>query len=88
MSETWLKPGTTDAMIKLPSYTVFRCDRESRTGGGVAFYVSERFNTTILGCSVRSNVVKPEFIIAEIKFNSTSKLLLAVYINLLMQVFR
>lgn len=27
MSETWLRPGVTDDMVKLPGYSLFRCDR-------------------------------------------------------------
>lgn len=41
MSETWLKQGISDDMIKLPGYTLYRCDRGERGGGGVAFYLSE-----------------------------------------------
>ena len=40
MSETWLRSDMTDELVKLPGYTLFRCDREGRSGGGVAFYLS------------------------------------------------
>ncbi|KMQ84053.1 reverse transcriptase-9 [Lasius niger] len=78
MSETWLRPGITDAMVRLLGYTLHRCDREGRTGGGVAFYLSDMLRAVILKSSTGSPAMRPEFIIAEILFKDTSKLLLAV----------
>ena len=45
ISETWLKPYVTDAMMSLPGYRIIRCDRLDRVGGGVAFYIKEHFTT-------------------------------------------
>src|SRR5580765_6927369 len=95
MSETWLRPGITDVMLRLPGYSLFRCDRMGRSGGGVAFYLSDRFRASILRCSAGTPAVRPEFIIAEITFNKLSKLLLAVvyrppnswYLNEFFQTF-
>ena len=39
LSETWLKPSTTDAEIDIPNYSITRNDRTDKTGGGTAFYV-------------------------------------------------
>lgn len=60
-----------------------QCDREGRTGGGVAFYLSNMLRAVVLESSMGSLVSRPEFIIAEILFKDTSKLLLVVVYQLL-----
>ncbi|KMQ88324.1 rna-directed dna polymerase from mobile element jockey-like protein [Lasius niger] len=95
MSETWLRPGITDTMVGLPGYSLFRCDREGRSGGGVGFYLSERLSATILRSWAETLDVRPEFIIAEICVENSAKLLIAVvyrppnsgYLNEFFQVF-
>ena len=39
LSETWLKPDTNIALYQLNNYYMYRLDRVSRNGGGVAIYV-------------------------------------------------
>ena len=39
LSETWLKPSTTNAEIDIPNYSITRHDCRDKTGGGTAFYV-------------------------------------------------
>lgn len=40
VSETFLKPNKhTNKSVEIPDYKIFRCDRKSRPGGGVALYV-------------------------------------------------
>lgn len=39
ITETFLHPDISDSVINIPNYTVYRCDRETRKGGGVAIYV-------------------------------------------------
>src|SRR5436309_3189651 len=75
MSETWLRPGVTDEMVKLPGYNLFRCDRANRMGGGVAFFIASYLTASILRCSEAAVNAKPEYIIAEIIVNNRSKLL-------------
>ena len=41
VTETWLKSYILDAQVTIPNYTVTRCDREKRTGGGVLLYSHE-----------------------------------------------
>lgn len=79
MSETWLRPMISDDMVKLPGYALHRCDRLNKIGGGVAFYLSNSLNAKTLKSSAASDFRKPEFIISEISFKNTAKLLLAVY---------
>lgn len=42
ISETWLKPSILDSAVKIPGFNMYRCDRDLRKGGGVAFYVSSK----------------------------------------------
>lgn len=49
-SETWLNTSITDKDIAIKSYKVFHCDRLKK-GGGVAIYVKNKFNATILSPS-------------------------------------
>ena len=39
LSETWLRDGVTDDLVRLPGYSLHRCDRVGRQGGGVALYL-------------------------------------------------
>ena len=38
ITETWLKSYYSDAQIQIPGYSVSRCDRSKRNGGGVLLY--------------------------------------------------
>ena len=38
LTETWLKPYMSDAQLHVPGYTISRCDRSGRVGGGVLLY--------------------------------------------------
>ena len=78
LSETWLKPMVPDHMVELHGYRLFRCDRTGKSGGGVAFYLSNALNARILCQSEGEYCGKPEYLIAEICFDSNSKLVLAV----------
>ena len=39
LSETWLKPSTTNAEIDIPNYSITRHDCRDKTGAGTVFYV-------------------------------------------------
>ena len=43
VTETWLSPDVLDSEVthNFPNYSLLRCDRESRQGGGVALYIRE-----------------------------------------------
>ena len=45
--ETWLSSEITECEISIPSFQLFRCDR-NRHGGGVLAYVSNMFSVTVL----------------------------------------
>ena len=47
VSETWLKPGSTDNVVRVPGYNIYRTDRKGRCGG-VALYISDRFQGSVL----------------------------------------
>lgn len=78
MSETWLKPGISDDLVRLPGYTLYRCDRVDRAGGGVGFFICSSINVVILEHSEVGNARRPEFMIAELAAESVSKVLLAM----------
>lgn len=55
ISETWLTNKITKFMITIDGYSVFRCDRPSKSGG-VAIYVKNGFTV-----SVESSVSKSKY---------------------------
>ena len=50
VTETWLSPDILDSEVthNFPGYSLLRCDRESRQGGGVALYIREDFTGDVL----------------------------------------
>ena len=51
VTETWLHIGAHDAedCHNMPGYTIFRCDRDNRDGGGVAVYLRDDLSGDVLG---------------------------------------
>ena len=51
MTETWLNQGVFDAEVThdFPGYSLFRCDRVGRQGGGVALYLRDDLTGEALG---------------------------------------
>ena len=45
ITETWVKSYISKAQLNIPSYTLHRCDRESRTRGGCITYIHESIST-------------------------------------------
>ena len=41
VSETWFTSNMTEDYTTINSYSLFRCDRKKRKGGGVGIYVCE-----------------------------------------------
>ncbi|KAF4530056.1 hypothetical protein B566_EDAN013960, partial [Ephemera danica] len=54
--------------INLPGYEIYRVDRTDQRGGGVAIYVRSDIKCKIIATSNPLEKLKPEFIIAELKF--------------------
>lgn len=79
ISETWLRPSITNDFLSLPGYTLIRCDRIGKTGGGVAMYISNLLNITILAQSNGEYCKKPEYMIAEVLVGSEKILVASVY---------
>lgn len=70
LCETFLFAEITDPEIFMPGYTVIRCDRSNRIGGGVCLYLRESIIFDILLCYSNSicellivKLIKPELII-------------------------
>lgn len=79
LSETWLVPSISDAFISLPGYTIHRCDRTGKKGGGVAMLIISSLKVKILSTSGGIHCSKPEFLIAEISSNLDKILIATVY---------
>ena len=47
IQETWLNDSHADDLLYIPGYSIARCDRPGRGGGGVAFYISDRVGWSI-----------------------------------------
>ena len=45
ITESWSKSYIKDAMLRIPSYNLFRCDRQSRSKGGALLYIHENIIT-------------------------------------------
>lgn len=73
-----MKPVISDAMVELHDYRLFRKDRLGKAGGGVAFYLHNTLNASIVARSEEQYDKNPEYIVAEIFSEVTAKLLLAV----------
>ena len=48
ITETWLSPVVTDSEISIPNYLLYRRDRCSQNGGGVAIYVRTIFSSHLI----------------------------------------
>ena len=51
VTETWLKPGVKDSelLVNFPDYSLYRCDRKSRQGGGVCVFVRDDVSAECIG---------------------------------------
>lgn len=76
LSETWMKPSMSDHLVAFQIYQLF-ADRTGRGGGDVAFYLSNALQAKIIQQSEREYCRKSEYLIVEISFSTSSKLLLA-----------
>ena len=61
ISETWVKPSTSDSEVAIPGYSIVRMDRHGKIGGGTAIYIrdglpfktqSDLINNTLENCMV------------------------------------
>ena len=52
-TETWLNNNIPDAAVTPPGYSIYRCDRTAKTGGGVCFLINHLWctNSTIISQS-------------------------------------
>ena len=46
ITETWWKENFSDAQVAIPGFSLVRCDRAKRRGGGCALYINERVTPT------------------------------------------
>ncbi|CAL1672106.1 unnamed protein product [Lasius platythorax] len=64
-------------MAHLPGYTLFRCDRRGRVGGGVGLYIIDTLDATVLRHSDCSGESEPEYIIVEGRLQGSACILWA-----------
>lgn len=69
ITETWLKPSTSDDLIRIDDYFLLRNDSRHCMGRGVACYVHNSLITTILSISVNDIINEPAFIIFNIAYS-------------------
>ncbi|KAK3921950.1 RNA-directed DNA polymerase from mobile element jockey [Frankliniella fusca] len=62
----------------LRNYTVFNVNRQERSGGGVALYVSNQLNGKLL-CKSNGESYKPEYLIVEVSFGKEKILVSCLY---------
>jgi hypothetical protein len=48
ITESWGNDGVDDAFFSLPSFTLYRCDRQNSVGGGVLIYVSDTLPSVLV----------------------------------------
>lgn len=53
---TWLDGSISSASLTISGYHIFRCDRSTGRGGGVAFYVSSLFAPRVLDSGVEGSL--------------------------------
>lgn len=86
ITESWLTPSIPTDCISLQNYNFVRNDRALLSerndhyiqGGGVACYLHNSLTYNILDSSDNTNLNSPEFLILDVKFASSSSLLLAI----------
>ena len=51
VTETWLKPEVKDSelLVNFPGYSLFRCDRQKRRGGGVCAFICDDISAECIG---------------------------------------
>jgi hypothetical protein len=84
ISESWLDPHISSAMVKIPGFKLYRSDRtildESgnlKIGGGVCIYARCGLPVRVLSHHTEKDEV--EFLLAELKINGVSTLIGSVY---------
>ena len=82
ISESWLTPESTSRSVNIHGYVLYRNDRKTKRGGGVAMYVSSTLKSRLVTVSDdgESYIRKPEFLGVEI-FTKSYKILCVVIYN-------
>ena len=64
ISETWLTKNTPHGRFELNNYSIFRCDRKNKRGGGVLWYIRDHYQTKVIKTPCSKEV--PEMIWVEV----------------------
>lgn len=76
VSETWFKYLLPDSMYSLKGFQLFRNDRKGRRGGGVAVYVKDSYDASVISQSDNTMV---EYINIAVRSNTFSMSISCVY---------
>ena len=79
ISESWLKPSLSNALLELTDYKIFRNDGIGKGAGGVMIYLRSDLKTKVLSQSSPTYSGETEFIILDVRINNVSILLAIVY---------
>ena len=58
--ETWLSDAISDCIIHIPNYNIVRQDRGTNRGGGLLFYVNDKYTISQFDEFMNINVVTPD----------------------------
>lgn len=75
-AETWCKPEVLDSEIEIDNYKVYRGDRKIGTGGGVALYIKDTFQS--FDCHELENDGFEDQVWRVVNLNKSDKLLVGV----------
>lgn len=78
VSETWLRPHINSADVSIHGFSLFRCDRIDRDGGGVAVYVKSSLKVELLDLSDGKSG-GPEFLFLSVGSGLDTCLVVVVY---------
>ncbi|XP_050514896.1 uncharacterized protein LOC126890092 [Diabrotica virgifera virgifera] len=79
IAESWLNNNIPDSLIAIPSYTIYRKDRQNRVGGGVCIYLSELITNNFSICAKDIQTAGLDILHLTITRNSFTMNLICLY---------
>ena len=81
ISESWLKPRCSSNLFRVSRYNLHRVDRLGKRDGGVSLLVHQSIECSIIDLSSQPSSYRkrPEFMLALLRFQSTSILMCVIY---------
>lgn len=79
VSESWLVPSLPNALVDMPGYGIHRNDRTWKRGGGVAVYIRDDLEASLLASSDCANPERPEYMFLKVKLRDNIIVVGVVY---------